>query len=155
MWLMTSACVLATVPDISLLSTLVIGACVTSTDPILSQAIAKGPFAELYVSRSLGELISAEAGANDGLASPFLMLALNLITRPDDAGGLGTAMANWVVRTMLYFCSLSSLLWCCDWVSRKIVFLSQLGMGGLAKKAIFYFRLLLGYVPICFSRVFH
>ncbi|KAJ0281310.1 hypothetical protein Brms1b_005381 [Colletotrichum noveboracense] len=45
---------------------LVIGSCVTCTDPILSQAIAKGPFADKFVARPLREIISSEAGANDG-----------------------------------------------------------------------------------------
>lgn len=66
MWLCTTLCMLATVPKITLLAALVIGSCVTCTDPILSQAIAKGPFADKFVARPLREIISSEAGANDG-----------------------------------------------------------------------------------------
>lgn len=51
---------------------------VTSTDPVLSQAIAKGPFTDKYVPRALREIISAEAGSNDGFG-PFLLLATYLI----------------------------------------------------------------------------
>jgi len=79
MWLCTTACVMATVPKITLLAALVIGSCVTCTDPILSQAVAKGPFSDKYVRRNLREIISAEAGANDGFGFPFLMLATYLI----------------------------------------------------------------------------
>jgi len=79
MWLCTTACVMATVPKITLLAGLVIGSCVTCTDPILSQAVAKGPFSDKYVRRNLREIISAEAGANDGFGFPFLMLAVYLI----------------------------------------------------------------------------
>ncbi|KAH8173586.1 sodium/hydrogen exchanger family protein [Sarocladium implicatum] len=79
MWLCTTLCVLATVPKVTLLAALVIGSCVTCTDPILSQAIAKGPFADKYVARNLREIISSEAGANDGFGFPFLMLATFLI----------------------------------------------------------------------------
>lgn len=79
MWLCTTLCVLATVPKVTLLAALVIGSCVTCTDPILSQAIAKGPFADKYVARPLREIISSEAGANDGFGFPFLMLATFLI----------------------------------------------------------------------------
>ena len=61
MWLCTTLCILATVPKITLLAALVIGSCVTCTDPILSQAIAKGPFADKYVARDLREIISSEA----------------------------------------------------------------------------------------------
>ncbi|KAI0157097.1 Na(+)/H(+) antiporter 1 [Hypoxylon sp. FL1284] len=124
MWLATSVCVLATIPKLSLLATLVIGACATSTDPILSQAVAKGPFADKYVARPLREIISAEAGANDGFASPFLMLAVNLLRLTEnrretivdgtqnlvergrgigeDTRDVGIALGNWVIETLLY-----------------------------------------------------
>lgn len=68
------------------LAALVIGSCVTCTDPILSQAIAKGPFADKYVARPLREIISSEAGANDGFGFPFLMLATYLIRHADIPG---------------------------------------------------------------------
>ena len=61
------------------LTSLVIGSCVTCTDPILSQAVAKGPFSDKFVPRHLREIISAEAGANDGFGFPFLLLATYLI----------------------------------------------------------------------------
>ncbi|KAI1097864.1 Na(+)/H(+) antiporter 1 [Jackrogersella minutella] len=119
MWLATSVCILATIPKVSLLATLVIGACVTSTDPILSQAVAKGPFADKYVTRPLREIISAEAGANDGFASPFLMLAVNLLRLTEnrqqslalvergrgvgeDTEDVGIALGNWAIETLLY-----------------------------------------------------
>ncbi|TQV92944.1 hypothetical protein V2A60_003734 [Cordyceps javanica] len=83
MWLCTSLCMLATVPKVTLLATLVIASCVTTTDPILSQAVAKGPFADKYVARPMREIISAEAGANDGFGFLFLMLAVYLIRHAD------------------------------------------------------------------------
>ncbi|KAI3552896.1 hypothetical protein CABS01_06344 [Colletotrichum abscissum] len=86
MWLCTTLCMLATVPKISLLAALVIASCVTCTDPILSQAIAKGPFADKFVARDLREIISSEAGANDGFGFPFLMLAVYLIRHADIPG---------------------------------------------------------------------
>ncbi|KAK3186568.1 hypothetical protein K4F52_004608 [Lecanicillium sp. MT-2017a] len=86
MWLCTTLCMLATVPKVTLLAALVIGSCVTCTDPILSQAIAKGPFADKFVARPLREIISSEAGANDGFGFPFLMLAVYLIRHADIPG---------------------------------------------------------------------
>lgn len=50
----------------------------TCADPILSQAVANGPFADKYVPRPLRELISAETGANDGFALAFLLSAVYL-----------------------------------------------------------------------------
>lgn len=86
MWLCTTACIMATTPKVTFLAALVIGSCVTCTDPILSQAIAKGPFADKYVARPLREIISSEAGANDGFGFPFLMLATYLIRHADIPG---------------------------------------------------------------------
>ncbi|KAH9878204.1 hypothetical protein J1614_003421 [Plenodomus biglobosus] len=79
MWLFTSLCIYITIPKLTLLAALVIGSCVTCTDPILSQAVAKGPFSDKFVPRALRELISSEAGANDGFGFPFLLLATYLI----------------------------------------------------------------------------
>ena len=71
MWLCTTACIMATIPKLSLLAALVVGSCATCTDPTLSQAVVKGPFADKFVHRNLRELISAEAGANDGFGAPI------------------------------------------------------------------------------------
>lgn len=137
MWLCTTLCMLATIPKITLLAALVIGSCVTCTDPILSQAIAKGPFADKFVARPLREIISSEAGANDGFGFPFLMLAVYLIRHADVpgagegneggagvaeraialvaragdvgrlGGGVGKAMSEWFLETWLYIVLLS------------------------------------------------
>ncbi|RAH79298.1 sodium ion/proton exchanger [Aspergillus japonicus CBS 114.51] len=129
-WFATSACILLAIPSISFLSALIISACVTCTDPVLSQAIAKGPFADNYVRRPLREFISAEAGANDGFGFPFLLLALSLLRYaeapentasledfdlergiPDSlgatsagrfGGGVGPALKHWAVEGVLY-----------------------------------------------------
>lgn len=111
-----------------------IGSCVTCTDPILSQAIAKGPFADKFVARDLREIISSEAGANDGFGFPFLMLAVYLIRHADVpgaggergghgagtaharrseegvgrlGGGVGVALGQWGLETWLYVILLS------------------------------------------------
>ena len=86
MWLATTLCVVITIPRLTLLGALVIGSCVTCTDPILSQAVAKGSFADKFVRRNLREIISSEAGANDGFGFPFLMLATFLIRHANVPG---------------------------------------------------------------------
>lgn len=131
MWLCTTGCILATIPKLSLLAAMVLASCVTCTDPVLSQAVAKGPFADKFVARHLREIISSEAGANDGFGFPFLMLATYLmrhafgtgdhghgddtageaahmlIARAGDVGrlggGVGEAFKNWIVETWLYY----------------------------------------------------
>lgn len=131
MWLCTTGCILATVPKLSLLAAMVLASCVTCTDPVLSQAVAKGPFADKFVPRYLREIISSEAGANDGFGFPFLMLATYLMrhafgkgdhsdsqgsaadvahmlfARAGDVGrqggGVGEAFKNWILETWLYY----------------------------------------------------
>ena len=73
MWIFTSSCIYITIPRLTLLSAMVIGSCVTCTDPILSQQVAKGPFADKFVSGALCEIVSSEAGANDRFGFPFLL----------------------------------------------------------------------------------
>jgi sodium/hydrogen antiporter len=106
----------------------VIASLVTSSDPVLAQTIAKGPFADKYVPRALREIISAEAGCNDGFGLPFLFLATFFIRHADNVifksgaeeskaallmaragpvgrlgGGPGKAMELWLLETWLYF----------------------------------------------------
>jgi len=67
MWLVSSLIVWGLVPDISFLQALAIGACVTPTDPVLSNSIVKGKFADKNVPPGLQKIVVAESGANDGL----------------------------------------------------------------------------------------
>lgn len=137
MWLLTTSCIIATIPRLSLLTALVIASCVTCTDPILSQAVAKGPFADKYVPRHLREIISAEAGVNDGFGFPFMMLAVyllqfsagkanldpvesgrsghaHLLARAGEdvsrqGGGAGEAMKQWFIETWIYYCLMGAV----------------------------------------------
>lgn len=79
MWLSASLLVWAMVPHISFLHSLAVGACVTPTDPVLSNSIVKGKFADKNIPKALQKIIIAESGANDGLGYPFLFLALYII----------------------------------------------------------------------------
>lgn len=73
------------------MTSLIIGSCVICIDPVLSQAIAKGPFADQYVRRHLREFISAEAGGNDGFGFPFLLLSISLLRYDDGPNATGVA----------------------------------------------------------------
>lgn len=77
---------------LSYLESLVIAACITPTDPVLANAIVKGRYAENYVSPHLRNIISAEAGANDGFGYPFLFLAIFLLKEKTH----GKALADWI-----------------------------------------------------------
>ncbi|KAB8338819.1 hypothetical protein FH972_021763 [Carpinus fangiana] len=107
MWIATSLLVWAMVPDLSFLHALAVGSCVTPTDPVLSNSIVKGKFADKNIPKELQKIIVAESGANDGLGYPFLFLALYLI-KYTGMGGAGTtggaakAMGYWFGITWGY-----------------------------------------------------
>ncbi|KAB2572100.1 Cation/H+ exchanger [Lasiodiplodia theobromae] len=130
MWLSTSVCVYVLIPKVTWLGSLVISSCVACNDSVLSQAIAKGPFADKYVPRRIRDSVSAEAGANDLFQFPMLMLAtflirhaaapgagaanteeISIISGADDVGriggGIGVALRMWVLETWLYTVLLS------------------------------------------------
>lgn len=112
MWLSTSLLVWALVPNINILHALAIGSCVTPTDPVLSNVIVKGKFADHNVPKELQRIIIAESGANDGLGYPFLFFALYLIKFVGDggaaeSGGAATAMGLWFGETWGYTILLS------------------------------------------------
>jgi NhaP-type Na+/H+ or K+/H+ antiporter len=79
MWVASSLLIYAMVPQLPFLHALAVGACVTPTDPVLSNSIVKGKFADKNVPKDLQKIIVAESGANDGLGYPYLFLALYLI----------------------------------------------------------------------------
>jgi sodium/hydrogen antiporter len=76
---------------------MVIGAIVTPTDPILASSIVTGDFAEEILPERLRHMLSAESGANDGLAYLVVFLPLLLLTRPPE-----DAAIHWLTRTLLW-----------------------------------------------------
>lgn len=88
------------------LDSLCIAACVTATDPVLaSSVVGKGKFAK-RVPKHLRDLLSAESGCNDGMAFPFVYLAVYLIRYRPDA----TKVAyHWICYTVLYECLFGAL----------------------------------------------
>lgn len=114
MWLSSSLLVWAMVPELSFLHSLAVGACVTPTDPVLSNSIVKGKFADKNIPKDLQKIIIAESGANDGLGYPFLFIALYLIKYVGDGGagqpgGARNAMGLWFGETWGYTILLSVL----------------------------------------------
>jgi Na(+)/H(+) antiporter len=83
------------------LDSLCIAACVTATDPVLaSSVVGKGKFAK-RVPKHLRDLLSAESGCNDGMAFPFVYLAIYLIRYRPDADKVAF---HWFCYTILYEC---------------------------------------------------
>ena len=100
-WLITSLFIWWMIPTLDWLQSLCCAACVTATDPVLaSSVVGKGKFAK-RVPKHLRDLLSAESGCNDGMAFPFIYLALYLIQYRPDAGEVAF---NWICITILYEC---------------------------------------------------
>lgn len=108
MWLITALLIQLVLPDVPYLVALILSACTTPTDPVLSNAIVKGAFADEYVPARLRNLISAESGLNDGLALPYLFLAIRLLKVPST----GQALKDWILRDVLYTVGGSIVLGC-------------------------------------------
>lgn len=83
------------------LDSLCIAACVTATDPVLaSSVVGKGKFAK-RVPKHLRDLLSAESGCNDGMAFPFIYLAIYLIRYRPNANEVAF---HWFCYSILYEC---------------------------------------------------
>lgn len=83
------------------LDSLVCAACVTATDPVLaSSVVGKGKFAK-RVPKHLRDILSAESGCNDGMAFPFVYLAIYLIRYRPNAHEVAL---HWFCYTILYEC---------------------------------------------------
>ena len=112
------------VPNFPFLHALAVGACVTPTDPVLSNSIVKGKFADKNIPPKLQRIIIAESGANDGLGYPFLFLALYIIKHVQNGGrgGAGKAMEQWFVETWFYTIILSIIYGAVvGWIAKELL----------------------------------
>ncbi|OWP01349.1 hypothetical protein B2J93_2759 [Marssonina coronariae] len=100
-WLITSLFIWWMVLPLTWLESLACAACVTATDPVLaSSVVGKGKFAK-RIPKHLRDILSAESGCNDGMAFPFIYMALYLIQyRPD----VKAVAFHWIVVSVLYEC---------------------------------------------------
>lgn len=97
MWLVSAASIWLFLP-FDWLESLIIGACLAPTDPVLASSVIKGKFASRYIPTHLQHLLALESGANDGLGLPFLMLPILLIK----SASTSDALKEWAIHTWLY-----------------------------------------------------
>ncbi|CAM9017889.1 unnamed protein product [Wickerhamomyces anomalus] len=106
-WLVTGLFAWVLFPKFSFIDGLAITAAITATDPVLAAAIVgKGKFGE-RIPASLRHLLSAESGANDGLAFPFVLLAVDILT---NRGKPGVIVRDWFCIAILYECVFGVIL---------------------------------------------
>ncbi|KAI0276383.1 Sodium/hydrogen exchanger family-domain-containing protein [Russula aff. rugulosa BPL654] len=111
-WFVSAAFIHLLFPKLDFVSSLVISACLTPTDPIISAAVIGGRFAVKHVPLSIRQLLIAESASNDGLAYPFLSIAVYLTTEASRE----TAIEKWLV-----------ISWLCYLFSRLLRFAHQRG----------------------------
>jgi sodium/hydrogen antiporter len=99
MWLAGSALAVALL-GLPLLYAVLVGAVLSPTDPVLADSIVTGRAAENSVPERMRNAITAESGANDGLAVLIVMLPVYLLgTSP--AGAAAGALSDWLVEVLL------------------------------------------------------
>ncbi|RPA88144.1 Na/H antiporter [Ascobolus immersus RN42] len=101
-WLISSTILYLLIPDFHYLHAMILGACLTPTDPILSNAVIVGKYARQHTPQHTRLIISAESGANDGFGYPYLYLALYLTDYPT-----GRAIGVWFYEAWAYTILLS------------------------------------------------
>lgn len=127
MWLSTSLLVWGLVPGINFVAAISVGACVAPTDPILSNSIVKGKFADKNIPAPLQKIIIAESGMNDGLGYPFLFLGLFLLKYAGEGGagqhgGVSHTFALWFGETWAYEIFLSVIYGTTvGWIAKELL----------------------------------
>jgi NhaP-type Na+/H+ or K+/H+ antiporter len=96
MWLVSGLLVYL-ILGVPFLVALLVGAVVTPTDPVVSSTIVTGELAEENLPDRLRYTLSGESGANDGLAYPFVLLPILLLSRSPRE-----ALSHWLTHTLLW-----------------------------------------------------
>lgn len=96
MWLVSGLLVYL-ILGVPFLVALLVGAVVTPTDPVVSSTIVTGELAKENLPDRLRYTLSGESGANDGLAYPFVLLPILLLSQPP-----GEALSHWLTHTLLW-----------------------------------------------------
>ncbi|KAM5543252.1 hypothetical protein V8D89_003126 [Ganoderma adspersum] len=101
-WLVVAAIIFVVFPNLNFVSSMVIAACLTPTDPIISAAIVGGKFATKHVPLNLRRVLSAESAANDGLAYPFLSISIYLTVESSKRVAVGEwFLVGWLYQVIL------------------------------------------------------
>ncbi|WP_081210547.1 cation:proton antiporter domain-containing protein [Salegentibacter sediminis] len=96
MWLLGSLVFYLIVPNFSMGQSLLLGAVIAPTDPVVASTLTSGKMAKKYLPGFLRNNLSFESGMNDGLSYPIVFIALLL-------GGFATYdLADWTKRIFLY-----------------------------------------------------
>jgi len=90
----------------SIPTALIIGACLSPTDPVLSASVLSNSHFSNRVPKRLRHLLAAESACNDGMSFPFLYIGLVALNQPS----LGQSLKQWFLVTILWQCLLGICL---------------------------------------------
>lgn len=123
---------------------MIIGACLSPTDPVLAASVlGESRFSE-RVPRRLRNLLSAESACNDGASFPFLYVGLAIFENRTAAG----AVRDWFLVTVLYQCVLGLAIgYVLGRAANKILRFSE-GRGYASRPSLVVFYLLLAILCV-------
>ena len=101
-----SATIIYLVLGTSFTTALIVSACLTPTDPILSASVLGEAKFSSRVPKRLRNLLSAESGCNDGTAFPFLYAGLLAVTQKSKGDGV----KRWFLDVILWQCTFGVLV---------------------------------------------
>lgn len=122
MWL-ASALLIYLILGLPFWVSMLLGAVISPTDPVVATSIVTGRVAERNLPDRVRHVLSAESGINDGLAYPFVMLPILFLTRSP-----GEAAWHWLSRILLWEVLGAVILglvagyvagWLLNWAERK------------------------------------
>ncbi len=87
--------------DTSIPTAMVIGACLTPTDPVLAASMLSNSQFSTRVPNRLKHMLSAESGCNDGISFPFIYIGLYILIE-NTAGDIAK---EWFLITILWQCA--------------------------------------------------
>ena len=92
-----------------------VGAAIAPTDPVLAAPIVTGRLARRHIAEDVRSAVTAESGANDGLALPFVMLPLLLVNHAPHE-----ALPTWFVHVVLrQICGAAAFGAVSGWLAKK------------------------------------
>jgi len=128
---------------------LLIGAVITPTDPVAAATIVAGETAKKLLPGNLRNGLSFEAGANDGLAFPFVFLPLLLIQKP------GHALQEWLLKPVLWETGGGILLGLLiGYVAGKLLVKARKA-NWMSQASLLSFSMALGFFVLSFLELLH
>lgn len=102
-WVVVAGFIRLLFPSLDYVSCLLISACLTPTDPVVSATIVGGAWAEKHVPKNLRNILAAESAANDGLAYPFLSIAFYLTVDATTRQAIGDwFLVGWLCKEIAH-----------------------------------------------------